>query len=127
MGDAINVFLFPGLFPSALLDQGWDAILGGGSLKSFAETILLLEMQRVEKVTRWEAVEKQIEAWGVLCHVLLAETAVHPATYELCSLVEETAYVGASIIAQTHWQMTLPVAHLHLLQTVFNESYCQVL
>ena len=73
----------------------WDSILGGGALASFADTSLLLGKQRVEPVTSWEAAEKQIEAWGVFCHVFLGDTVVHPATYEVYTLVEETTHVGA--------------------------------
>ena len=51
LGDALNTFLFPDLSPSsgseaALLTRKWDAILGGGTLASFAETILLMGEQR---------------------------------------------------------------------------------
>ena len=56
----------------------WDSILGGGALASFADTSLLLGKQRVEPVTSWEAAEKQIEAWGVFCHVFLGYADVHP-------------------------------------------------
>ena len=48
VGDAINVFLFPDLSPSsgseaAILAWGWDGILGGVTLTSFADTSLLLD------------------------------------------------------------------------------------
>ena len=58
---------------------------------------------------------KQLEAWGVFCHVFLGDTAVHLATYEVRVLVEETAYVGARLQAQTQRQPALPVALLRLL------------
>ena len=104
VGDAINVFLFPDLSPSAgseaaLLARKWDAILGGDALTSFADTSLLLAKQRVKPVTSWEAAEKQLEAWGVFCHVFLGDTAFHPATYKVCTLVEETAYAGVRLRA----------------------------
>ena len=92
VGDAINVFLFPDLYPlasseAALLARRWDSILGGRSLTSFLETSLLLVRQRVEPVTRLETAEKQLEAWGVFCHVFLGDAAVHPTTYKVCNLV----------------------------------------
>ena len=47
VGDAINIFLFPDLLPSAaskasFLARRWDAILGGGDIPSFSGTSLLL-------------------------------------------------------------------------------------
>ena len=83
VGEGINVFIFPDLSPSVgseatLLAKRWDSILGGGALASFADTSLLLGKQRVEPVTSWEAAEKQIEAWGVFCHVFLGYADVHP-------------------------------------------------
>ena len=45
----------------------------------------------------WEAAEKHLEAWGVFCHILLGGTAMKPIMYEVCSLLEETAYVGARL------------------------------
>ena len=93
VGDAINVFLSPDLSTSVGLEAGLlarrqDAIMDGGALISFAGTSLLLANQRVEPVMNWEAVDKQLEAWGLFCHILLGDAAVHLATYEVCSLVE---------------------------------------
>ena len=94
MVDAINVFLFLDLSSlksseAALLTRGWDAILGSSSLTPFLYTILLIAKQWVEPMTSWEAAENQLEAWGVFSHVFLIVTAVHPAIYEVCTLVEE--------------------------------------
>ena len=97
--DAINVFLFTERSPSAgledaLLAQLYDAILGGNTLTSFADTSLLLKNQRVEPSTSWEAVEKQLKAWWVFCHIFLGDTAMHPAIYKVGSIIEDTSYVG---------------------------------
>ena len=74
-------------------------ILGDGSLTSFADTSLFLSNKKVATVTSWEAVSSPIEAWGMLCHIFLVDAALHPATYEVCSLLEETNYVGAQMQA----------------------------
>ena len=78
-------------------------------------------------MTSWEVAEKQLEACGVFCHVFLGNVSVHPATYEVCILVEETAYAIAIPQAQTQWQPALTVALLCLLQTDLNESFRQAL
>ena len=66
--DAINVFLFPDLSPSAsseaaLLTRMWYAILGGGALTSFVDTSLLIANQRLDSVTRWEAEAPSPHLW----------------------------------------------------------------
>ena len=93
----------------------WDAILGGGTLTSFTDTSLMLAKQQVEPVTIWEAAEKHLEAWGFFFRVFLGNAAVHPATYKVCTLVKETAYVGVRFRTQNQIQPALPVALLHLL------------
>ena len=59
VGDALNIFLFPDLFPSsgleaALLTRKWDTILGGGTLTFFADTSLLTGKQKVAPTSGWE-------------------------------------------------------------------------
>ena len=102
VGDDINIFLFLDMSPlasseAALLARRWDDILVRGALTSFADTSLLLVKQWVEPVTSWEAAEKQLEAWGVFYHVFLGDVSIHPATYDIYTLVEETAYAGARL------------------------------
>ena len=63
----------------------------------------------------------------MFCHVFLGDADVNPATYEICNLLEETAYVGTRLRAQTQWQPTLPVTLLCLLQMDFNERFRQYL
>ena len=70
VGDTLNIFLFPDLSPSAgseaaLLTRKWDVILGGGTLTSFADTILLMGEQKVAPIAEWDEAESQIEAWAV--------------------------------------------------------------
>ena len=132
MGDAINVFLFPDLSPSAgseaaLLVRRWDAILGGGALTFIAYTSLMLVKQKAEPLTSWEEAEKQLESWGVFCHVFLGDADVHPTTYKLYTLIEETAYVGARLWDQIQNHPSLPVSLLHFLHKEFNESFMQAL
>ena len=132
MGDAVNIFLFPDLTPAsgskaALLAHRWDVIIGGGELTPFSETILLMERQNVVPITGWEAAAKQLEAWGVICAIFLGDTYVHPDTYEVLSLPKEATGVVARLWAQARSQTTSPTALLSLIQTEFNESFCQAL
>ena len=92
MGYFINVFIFPNLSllalsEAAMLARRWDSIVEGVAPTSFEDTSLLLAKQLVDRVTSWEASEKQLEAWGVFCHVFMGDAAVHPAKYEICTLV----------------------------------------
>ena len=55
MEDELNIFLFPDLSPlagseAALLTRKWDTILGGVTLTSFADTILLMGNQKVTPI-----------------------------------------------------------------------------
>ena len=63
----------------------------------------------------------------MFCHVFLGDAAVHPATYEIFTLMEETAHVGARLRAQTQRQPDSLVALLCLLQMEFNEIFRQAL
>ena len=56
VGDALNIFLFPELYPSAgmkaaLLTRKWGAILGDGNLNSFADTSLLMGKHKVAPIS----------------------------------------------------------------------------
>ena len=85
VGNTLNIFLFLDLSPSegseaALLTRKWEAILGCGTLTSFADTILLMGMQKVTPIAGWDEASSQLEAWDVFCAVFLVDCGVHPAT-----------------------------------------------
>ena len=63
----------------------------------------------------------------MFCHVFLRDAAIHPTTYEVCTLINETAHVGARFQVQMQRHTTLSVALLRLLQIEFNESFRQAL
>ena len=105
MGDTLNIFLFPDLSPSAgleaaLLTWKWDAILGGGTLTSFADTSILMGKQKGAPISGWDEAESQIEDWAVFCTFFLGEDGVHPATYKMFLLLEETYGVNPRLRAQ---------------------------
>ena len=67
VGYAFNILLFPDLSPSAgleaaLLTRKWDAILGGGTLSSFAETRMIMGKQKVAPIAGWDEAASQLEA-----------------------------------------------------------------
>ena len=132
VGKALNIFLFPDLYPSAgsevaLLTRKWDAILGGGTLTSFADTILLMGKQKVSPIARWDEAVSQLEAWAVSCTVFLGDDRFHPATYEMFLLLEETSGVSQRLRAQARQKSTFPSALLRLIQQEFNKSFYQAL
>ena len=132
VGDALNVFLFPSLSPSvgleaALLTQKWDAILGGSTLTSFADTSLLMGKHKVAPITRWDEASSQLKSWAVFCTVFLGDDRVHPSTYEMFLLLEETSGVSPRLQAQSHQQPTFPAAFLCLIHQEFNERFRQAL
>ena len=93
VGDALNIFLFPDLSPSAgleaaLLTRKWDAILGGGTLTSFADTSLRMVKYKVTPITVWDEAESELEAWAVFWTVFLGDDGVHPNTYDMLLLLD---------------------------------------
>ena len=65
--DTLEIFLFPDLYPSTgseadLFTRKWDVILGGGTLTSFADMILLMGKQKVAPIAGWDEAESQLEA-----------------------------------------------------------------
>ena len=78
VGDAQNILLFPDLSPLAgleasLLTRKWDAILGGGTLTSFADTSPLMGNQKVAPIAGWDEAASQLEDWAVFCTVFLGD------------------------------------------------------
>ena len=104
-----------------------NAIFWDRTLTSFVETILLLGKQMVASIASWEEVESQLEAWAMFCTLFLGDNGVHPATYKMFLLLEETSGVSPRLQEQYRQEPTFPAALLCLVQQEFNESFCQVL
>ena len=132
VGDALNIFLFTDLSPlagleAALLMRNWDAILGGGTLNSFADTSLLMGKQKFAPITGWDKAASQLEAWDVFCMVFLSDKAKHPANFEMFLLNEKTSRISLRLRAQAHQKPSFPAALLRLIQQELNESLYQAL
>ena len=70
VGDALNIFLFPNLSPSAgleaaLLTRKCNTILVGSTLTSFADTSLMMGKQKFAPITGCEKAPSQLEAFAV--------------------------------------------------------------
>ena len=93
----------------------------------FADTSLLMGKQKVAPIAGWDEVESQLEARAMFCTLFLGDNRVHPATYKMFLLLEETSGVSLSLRAQARQQPTLPTALLCLIQQESNESFRQAL
>ena len=118
--ETLKIFLFPNLYPStgseaALFTRKWDVILGGGTLTSFADTILLMGEQKVAPIAEWDEAESQIEAWAVFCTLFLGDNKVNPAAYKMLILLEDTYGVIPRMRAQAHQKTTIPTALFRLI------------
>ena len=113
VGDMLNIFLFPDLYPlmgleAALLKQKLESILGGRTLTSFTDTSLLMGKHKVAPIAVWDKVKSQIEAWAVFFTLFLGDDKVHPATYNMFLLLQETPGVRPSLRAQARQKPTFP-------------------
>ena len=91
--DAINVFIFCDLSPSAgseaaLLTRQWDAVLSDNATTSFSDTGYLLVYQKPALVVSWDDASKKLEYWEVFFTILIHEPAYHPTTQEIYFLIE---------------------------------------
>ena len=119
--DVLHIFLFLDLSPlagseAALLTQKWDAILGCGTLTSFADTILLMGNQKIAPVAGLDEVSFQLEDWAFFCTMFLRDDWVHLSNYKMFLLLEETAGVSPRLMVQARQQPTFPAALLCLIQ-----------
>ena len=69
-------------------------------MTSFTDTILLMGKKKVYLIAGWDEVASQIEAWAVFCTLFLGDNRVHPATYEMFLLLEDTSGVRPRLRAQ---------------------------
>ena len=77
----------------------------------FADTSLLMGKQKVAPIAGWNEVDSQLEAWAMFCTLFLGSKGVHPATYKMFLLLEETSRISLSLQSQALQQPTFPTAH----------------
>ena len=61
---------------------------------------MLLGKQKVASIAGWDEVESQLEAWAMFCTLFLGNNGVHPATYKMFLLLEETSGVSPRLREQ---------------------------
>ena len=61
----------------------------------------------------------------MFCMVFLGDDRVHPTTYEMFLLLEETSMVSSRLQAQARQQPTFRTALLCFIQQEFNKSFRQ--
>ena len=88
---------------------------------------MMMGKHKVSPIVGWDEVESQIEAWAMFCTLFLGYNGVHPATYNMLLLLEETSGVSPRLQEQARQQPTFPVDLLCLIQQEFKESFCQAL
>ena len=84
-------------------------------MTSFADTSLLMGKQKVAPTAGWDEVESQLEAWAMFCTLFMGYNWVHPATYKVLLLQEETSRVSPRLRAQDCQQPTFTAALLCLI------------
>ena len=89
---------------AALLARWWDAVLGGVTLASFVDMILILGGKKVALVASWYKSASKLEAWYVICVIFLGDILGQSATFNMVTLVEEREIVSAQIQAQSRIQ-----------------------
>ena len=118
VGEAINCSMFLDLSSSTgskatLLTRIWDAVLGNNRITLFANTMSLLGRQKVFPFTIWEAASKKLEAWTVLCAVLLGYSSCRPTTQEMEDLINEIKGVSSCLCPQYQRQSLLSTVLLY--------------
>ena len=63
----------------------------------------------------------------MFCTVFLGNDGVHPATYDMLLLLEETSRVSPRLRTQARHKPTFPAALLFLIQQEFNASFQQAM
>ena len=96
-------------------------------MTSFADTSLMMGKQKVVPIADWDKVLSQLEAWAMFFNLFLGDNGVHPATYKMFLIQEETSGVSPRLREQARQQPTIPAALLRLIQQEFNESFRQAL
>ena len=83
--------------------------------------------QKVATIVCWDEAEFQLEDWALFCPLFLGDNGVHPATYNMFLLLEETSMVSSRLQAQARQQPTFPTALLRFIQQEFNKNFRQAL
>ena len=94
-------------------------------MTSYANVEALMKQQRIPPIVGWEAAEKILEQWLIVVTVLLGPQECHPAVFELATLLAAAEEVNPRLRGQAAVQQDMPAALVQIIQSEFNESFCQ--
>ena len=66
-------------------------------MTSYADAAALMKQQRITTIVGWEAAAKMLEQWLVVVTVLLRPQELHPALFELATLLEASDKVNSCL------------------------------
>ena len=127
----VNIFQFPYLYLSAgskasMVTQRWDIALDANTITSYMVAAVLMKKEYIPPIVGWEAAAKMLKLCLVIVTFLLGPKECHPAVFELAALLEAAEEVNSRLQAKAAVQKDMPAALIRLIQTDFNESFCQV-
>ena len=126
-----SIYFYSRTFPRF---QVWRQILlhiicmrsfGGVKMTYFEDTSMLMSQQKVAPVTSCDDASKQMQIWDIFCGIFIEYSLVHLTIFEVQVLIEELSIIRSSIYEQDQHQPSSPVAFLRLIQTGFNQIFCQ--
>ena len=85
-----------------------------------------MKQECIPPIVGWEAAAKMLQQWLVIVTFLLGPKERHPALFELATLLEAAEEVNSRLRAKAAVQKDMPAALIRLIQTDFNETFCQV-
>ena len=68
----------------------------------------MMGKQKVSPIAGWDKAEPQTEAWAVFFTLFVRDDEVHPTTYKMFLLLQETSRVRQRLRAQARQQPTFP-------------------
>mmetsp|Transcript_50719 Transcript_50719/g.152753 ORF Transcript_50719/g.152753 Transcript_50719/m.152753 type:complete len:351 (-) Transcript_50719:1150-2202(-) len=130
--EAINTYLLPSLSPDECDDadtlaRQWDAVLGPThGAPSYNDVARIFAQAKVPTIPTWAQSTIVMEHWRVLCHLFLGRK-MHPGIAQMENFLATTDSLKVTLGKQAKSSLSLGTAVIRVLQTEYNESFCQYL